>query len=162
MRSPRQLTFLPPLSDRVPPISTASDLARPPELNQARVHKCFLALANRKIITKDASVCVDQDAVLFHQPVSDCLRRDCIVGRASDSSVPPTFPMIVVFHHPPPSGAVADLIQCKPISSVRPCRNNTANVHLLNTWTLTTANFRLTFPSFCPTLHFLFHMFPPH
>jgi len=33
----------------------ASDLARPPELNQARVHKCFLALANRKIITKDAS-----------------------------------------------------------------------------------------------------------
>ncbi|KAF9788210.1 hypothetical protein BJ322DRAFT_1106223 [Thelephora terrestris] len=33
----------------------ASDLARPPELNQARVHKCFLALANRKIIAKDAS-----------------------------------------------------------------------------------------------------------
>jgi len=33
----------------------ATDLARPPVLNQARVHKCFLALANRKIAIKDAS-----------------------------------------------------------------------------------------------------------
>jgi len=33
----------------------ASDLVRLPELNQARVHKCFLALANRKIISKDPS-----------------------------------------------------------------------------------------------------------
>lgn len=31
---------------------------RPPAMNQARVHKCFLALANRKIITKDTSVFV--------------------------------------------------------------------------------------------------------
>ena len=42
-------------------LCTASDLVRLPELNQARVHKCFLALANRKIVTRDASVSVDRD-----------------------------------------------------------------------------------------------------
>lgn len=31
----------------------ASDIARAPDLKEARVHKCFLALANRKLITKD-------------------------------------------------------------------------------------------------------------
>ena len=54
---------LPSLIGHVRRLSAASDLVRPPELNQARVHKCFLALANRKIITKDVSVCVDRDDI---------------------------------------------------------------------------------------------------
>ena len=67
---------------------TASDLVRLPELNQARVHKCFLALANRKIVTKDGSVCGPKIFFRLHLPISDHLRRDSTVGRASDSSSP--------------------------------------------------------------------------
>lgn len=85
---------------RGPP--AASDLVRPPELNQARVHKCFLALANRKIITKDASVC----AYLSRHP--PCLSLIACVGTVSLAGPliplsPCTLPTIVVFHHPPQS-----------------------------------------------------------
>ncbi|KAF9648466.1 hypothetical protein BDM02DRAFT_3144256 [Thelephora ganbajun] len=79
-----------------------ADLVRPPELNQARVHKCFLALANRKIITKDASVCAD----LGCSSSFICLFLMTRVGAVplAGPLIPlprSAFLMIVVFHHPP-------------------------------------------------------------
>lgn len=98
-----QHVFLFPNCRRYRWLPTASDLVRLPELNQARVHKCFLALANRKIITKDPSVRLDP-CVFFS--VSDHLPRACIAGRASDSPCP-TFPMIAVF---PLSAIITDTL----------------------------------------------------
>lgn len=78
----------PPLPDHGRRACTASDLVRLPQLNQARVHKCFLALANRKIVTKDASVCGPEIFFRPHLPIFDHLCRDSIVGRASDFPSP--------------------------------------------------------------------------
>ena len=47
----------------------------PPELNQARVNKCLIALVNRKIVRKDNStVCIIFVALKYSNSVSgDCL-----------------------------------------------------------------------------------------
>jgi hypothetical protein len=36
-------------------VRTVIDMVVPPDLNQARVNKCLIALVNRKIVTKDSS-----------------------------------------------------------------------------------------------------------
>ena len=38
------------------------EFIRPPDLNQARVNKCLIALVNRKLVQKDNS----SGAVLYH------------------------------------------------------------------------------------------------
>jgi len=48
-------TVLEALMDNTEKGFRASDLARAPDLKEARVHKCFLALTNRKLISKDAN-----------------------------------------------------------------------------------------------------------
>jgi hypothetical protein len=62
-------------------LPAASDLAKPPELKEARVHKCFLALANRKIISKDlTSVSPDPTKSIAYMIY---VYRACMYGKDS-------------------------------------------------------------------------------
>lgn len=94
---------------RRPP--TASDLVRLPELNQARVHKCFLALANRKIITKDAtSVCLDPVFPFIPLFLTTCPGSVSLAG-----PLIPLLPLCMIAVFPPYAiitGALAELIKC--------------------------------------------------
>ena len=82
-RGPRCQTYVcthtPRLSSICP--STVIELVTPPDLNQARVNKCLIALVNRKIVHKDSAsvsmvcslhTCIDngndnrQGSVLYH------------------------------------------------------------------------------------------------
>lgn len=142
-------------------LSTASDLVRLPVLNQARVHKCFLALANRKIITKDASVCVHprccSTLVIFLIASVGTLS---LAGPLIPLS-PSTFLMIAALHHIPPSGTIAELIKCNHGKLIPHLfRNGTVRSYLPNTWSLTTTNLILTFPSLHFTL-FISHFHTP-
>ena len=40
--------------------NTVQDLIKPPDLNQARVNKCLIALVNRKVVLKESSTVCDR------------------------------------------------------------------------------------------------------
>ena len=52
VKSERHHPTLAPVTN---PSSPVQDLIKPPDLNQARVNKCLIALVNRKIVTKENS-----------------------------------------------------------------------------------------------------------
>jgi len=44
------------------------DLIKPPDLNQARVNKCLIALVNRKVVQKESSTVCDRRDFLKENP----------------------------------------------------------------------------------------------
>ena len=59
-----------------------TDLIVPPELNQARVNKCLIALVNRKIVHKENSTVCIIFVALRYLILSNVLRGlSCITGR---------------------------------------------------------------------------------
>ena len=61
---------------------SVTDLIKPPDLNQARVNKCLIALVNRKVVVKESST------VSFLQYFSQLLvhinfrEQSCTTGKA--------------------------------------------------------------------------------
>ena len=78
VKSERQRLTLAPVTN---PSSPVQDLIKPPDLNQARVNKCLIALVNRKIVTKENSTVRLRG--FFLQAKTDRVLRElhCITGK---------------------------------------------------------------------------------
>ena len=60
-----------------------TDLIAPPDLNQARVNKCLIALVNRKIVLKENStVCIIFVALSLSNVFMFLRGLSCITGKA--------------------------------------------------------------------------------